>query len=119
MANPVLHWEITGKDAKKLHEFYGKLFDWKIDANNPMNYGMVNTGGEGGINGGIGPAPHGHSGSVTFYVQVPKLEDQLKKAQGLGGKTIMPPMQVPNGPRIASFADPEGNVVGLFEAGTM
>ncbi len=41
MAHPVVHWEITAKDAGKMQEFYGKLFDWKIDANNPMNYGMV------------------------------------------------------------------------------
>jgi predicted enzyme related to lactoylglutathione lyase len=27
-------------------------------------------------------------------------------------------MDVPDGPRIAMFADPEGNVVGLIEAGS-
>ncbi|MDB5028605.1 MAG: hypothetical protein JWO66_2294 [Candidatus Eremiobacteraeota bacterium] len=29
---------------------------------------------------------------------------------------MMPPDQVPNGPRIALFTDPEGHVVGLVEA---
>ena len=115
MANGVIHWEIVGKDTKKLQEFYGKLFDWKIDANNPMNYGMVNTGTDRGIHGGIGPAPEGRPGYLTFYVEVPSLEEHLKKVETLGGKTVMPPMQVPNGPRIAMFADPEGTAVGLVQ----
>jgi hypothetical protein len=31
---PVVHFEITGKDGKRLQEFYTKLFDWHIDADN-------------------------------------------------------------------------------------
>lgn len=53
MPNPVVHFEIKGKDAKKLQDFYGKLFQWKIDANNPIQYSLVKTGVEGGIGGGI------------------------------------------------------------------
>ena len=53
MGSPVVHFEIVHKDAAKLQPFYSELFDWKIDANNPMNYGIVDTGGK-GINGGIG-----------------------------------------------------------------
>ena len=53
MGQPVIHWEIAGADAEKLWGFYSEMFDWKIDANHPMKYGMAETGGEGGINGGI------------------------------------------------------------------
>ena len=38
MPNPVIHWEITGKDAPKLQQFYADLFGWNVDSNNPMNY---------------------------------------------------------------------------------
>jgi predicted enzyme related to lactoylglutathione lyase len=31
---------------------------------------------------------------------------------------VIGPMDVPNGPRLALFADPEGHVVGLIEAGS-
>jgi len=119
VSNPVVHFEIGGKDVKKLHGFYGQLFEWKVDANNPMNYGMVNTGGGGGINGGIAPTREQQPAFVTVYVQVDDLAATLKKAESLGGKTVMPPMQVPNGPTIALFSDPEGNVVGLVKSGTM
>lgn len=53
MGQPVVHWKIASKDAERLQDFYTRLFGWKIDSNNPMKYGMVDTGGQGGINGGI------------------------------------------------------------------
>ena len=31
----------------------------------------------------------------------------------LGGKTVLPPMDVPEGPSLAMFSDPEGNVMGI------
>jgi hypothetical protein len=42
-AAPVVHFEVTGKDPQKLQSFYSKLFDWQINADNPMNYGLVNA----------------------------------------------------------------------------
>ena len=110
MGQPVVHFEVHGKDGKKLQEFYGKLFDWNVDTNNPMAYGMV-AGSDGGIGGGITESPA--APMVTFYVNVPDIAAALKKAESLGGKTVMPPMAVPGGPEIAQFADPEGNVIGL------
>ena len=56
---------------------------------------------------------------VTFYVEVADLGAALKKAEQLGGKTVMPPGQVPGGPEIAQFTDPDGNVIGLIKAGSM
>ena len=115
MGNPVVHWEISAKNGSKLREFYASLFDWKIDTNNPMDYGLVKTGGEGGIGGGIGQAQEGAPPYVTFYVQVPDLQAYLDKAEKLGGKTILPPTEIPNVVTIAMFQDPEGNSIGLLK----
>ena len=41
MGRPVVHFEIIGKDGDKLNAYYAELFDWEIDSNNPMKYGMV------------------------------------------------------------------------------
>jgi len=117
MGKPVVHWEVTGKNSKRLQKFYADLFDWKVDANNPMEYGMVDTGGK-GINGGIAAAQEG-PGGVTFYVEVENLEEYLRSAERMGGKTVMPPSEVPGGPTLAFLADPEGNRIGLIKAGTM
>ncbi len=112
---PVVHFEIHGKDGKHLQEFYAELFNWKIDANNPMSYGLV-TPGEGGPEEGVGGGiTSGEGPMVTFYVQVASLNETLKKAEGMGGKTVMPPMDIPEGPTMAQFSDPEGNVIGLVQ----
>ncbi|MFQ6019540.1 MAG: VOC family protein [Dehalococcoidia bacterium] len=120
MGQPVVHWEICAKDGKKMQEFYANLFDWKIDANNPMNYGMADTGGQGGINGGIfqkqGDMPD-MPPYVTFYVQVDDLQAYLNKAESMGGKTIVPPCPIPDAGSFALFHDPEGHLVGLFKGG--
>lgn len=118
MGKKVVHFEVIGKDGKKLQEFYGKLFDWKIDADNPMNYGSV-TADDAGVGGGISAGMDGGAGHVTFYVEVDDLAAQLKKAESLGGKTTMPPMDVPGGPQLAMFTDPEGHLIGLVRAGSM
>jgi predicted enzyme related to lactoylglutathione lyase len=114
MGSPVVHFEIAAQNPPELQKFYGQLFDWNIDANNPMDYGMISTGGEGGINGGIGGTMGGPA-VVRFYVQVPDLQAALDKAESLGGKTLMGPTEIPNIVTIAMFSDPEGNQVGLIK----
>jgi uncharacterized protein len=117
MANAVTHFEIHGKDGKKTQDFYASVFGWSIDADNPMNYGMVSAPGGEGIGGGIAQAMG--QPMVTIYVEVEDLDATLKAAEALGGKTILPASDVPGGPRLAQFADPDGNVIGLTQAGTM
>lgn len=112
MTNPVAWFEIVGEDGTALQNFYSGLFGWSIDANNPMNYGMV-PAGPGGIGGGIGPSQDGSS-RLTFYVAVEDLQASLDRAVELGGTVIMPPMEVPEGPTIAMFTDIAGNQVGLM-----
>ncbi|MBI1775533.1 MAG: VOC family protein [Proteobacteria bacterium] len=113
MPNPVVHFEIISKEAKALQSFYGKTFGWKIKNMKPMDYGLVDTGAS--PMGGIG-APMGRGkGWVTFYVGVKSIAKTLKSIEKAGGKTIMGPMQVPNGPLIAQFRDPAGNRIGLVQ----
>ena len=114
MAASVVHFEIMGGKGSQLEKFYSELFGWKIDSNNPMKYGIVDTGGgPGGINGGVGASQDG-SGRVSIYVQVDDLQATLDKAEKLGGKTVLPPTEVPGGPQLAMFTDPVGNVTGLM-----
>src|SRR2546423_12525937 len=114
MAAPVVHFEIHGKDGKQLQDFYSKLFSWKVDANNPMEYGMVQ---DSGIGGGITKSDDGSM--VTVYVEVPDLQAALQKAESLGGKTAMPPAEGPGGPTNAPVKDPAGNTIGLIKARSM
>ena len=113
MANPVVHFEVTGKDGKKLQDFYSGVFGWKIDASNPMNYGIVDNAGE-GIGGGISGGD-GSTNQVTFYIAVDDPQAYLNKIESKGGKTVMPVTEIPGMVTFAQFVDPEGNVVGLVK----
>jgi hypothetical protein len=109
----IVHWEIQSQSPDKLHGFYASVFGWKVDANNPMNYGMVNSGGDDGINGGIGGSPAPGS-RVLVYANVDDINASLAKVETHGGRTIMPRTDV--GPVImALYTDPEGNVMGIIE----
>ena len=114
MSNPVVHFEIMGKETAKLASFYSGLFGWKIDTNNPMNYGMVDTGSGPGIPGGIGDEPDGSS-RVTVYVEVDDLQKYLDDAVSRGATVRMPPTEIPGAVTMAMFSDPAGNVIGMIK----
>ncbi len=122
MGQPVVHFEVIGKDGAALQAFYSQLFGWEIDTNNPMNYGIVtregNTTPDGtGIGGGVGQGPDGYDGHVTFYVEVPDVEAALATAEQLGGTRVMGPDDVMPGLTIGQFTDPEGRMIGVVKTG--
>ncbi len=115
MGAPVVHFEIYGKDTERLKKFYADLFGWEIHSDNPMNYGMIEPGiggPEQGVGGGIA---QGDGPRVMVYVQVVDLVETLRRAEELGGRRVLEPVDVPGGPTIAQCEDPEGNVVGLVK----
>jgi predicted enzyme related to lactoylglutathione lyase len=108
----VVHWEVQAKDPGRQQQFFGELFGWRIDANNPMSYGLVESGGKDAINGGIGgteDAPR-----VTVYIQVEDINGTLARAESLGARTVMPRTDM-GMVIMAQFADPEGNIIGVIE----
>ena len=122
MGQPVVHFEVIGKDGGKLQTYYSELFGWEIDANNEMNYGLItrdgNTNPEGiGIGGGVGGGPPGYDGHVTFYVEVPDVEEALAKAESLGGSRVMGPETIMDRLVLGQFTDPEGHVIGVIQSG--
>jgi uncharacterized protein len=119
MGQPVVHFEVIGKDGDKLKGYFAELFGWEIDSNNPMNYGTIAPDGNlsddgGGIAGGIAGGPEGYEGHVTFYVQVDDIEATLAKAESLGGSRIFGPEKVMDGLSLGQFHDPEGHVIRLM-----
>lgn len=80
MANPVMHFEIMGKDAIALQKFYAEVFGWKLSP--PMaevgNHRLIDNEGK-GIGGGIGEG----DARVTVYIEVDDPQAYLDKAAGL------------------------------------
>ena len=118
MPNPVAYFELGGRNASDLREFYTRLFDWKIKPFTPPvavgDYFHIEPV-EGGIAGGIlqttDDMPPNY---VMVYVSVDDIQACLDKAESLGGKTIVPRMPIPDDMgHIAVFLDPDENVIGL------
>jgi uncharacterized protein len=119
VGNPVVYFEILGKDPQKLRTFYHEAFGWKIGAPVPgsgiADYTQVDAQGH-GIDGGIGALPeNGYTGHVTFYIGVSDMAQAFKDIEARGGKHMMGPDQVPNGPLIGLFKDPGGHTIGLVQ----
>ena len=126
MGQPVVHFEIIGKDPAGLRSYYGELFGWDFDTSarvaeavsEPDNYGFVDrisTGDGTGIPGGVGGGA-AYAGHVVFYIGVPDVEAALRRAEDLGGTRRMGPERAPTGLVVGHFTDPEGNLIGV--AGT-
>jgi uncharacterized protein len=113
MGSPIVHFEIIGKDAAQLKEFYTQLFDWKIGDLMPDmgNYGLID-GDSSGLAGGVGQSDDGQP-RTSVYAQVPDPQATLDKAVAMGATVVMAPTEIMPGTTLAMFSDPAGNIFGL------
>jgi len=112
MGHPVVHFEIGCRDKTRTAEFFNKLFDWSTQEAGPAT--MIDTGAGSGINGHITALGHEPHNYVIVYIAVDDVQAYLDKAVALGGKALLPVIQIPQG-QFSWFADPEGNTIGLFK----
>jgi predicted enzyme related to lactoylglutathione lyase len=110
MPNPICHFEIGCRDRARTKEFFGQLFDWKMDEAGPA-VNIATGDAVGGHITALGHEPHNYT---IFYVAVDNVKTYLEKVTALGGKVLVGPLTIPTG-TFAWFADPEGNTVGLFQ----
>ncbi len=113
MGDPVNSFEIMGTDLKKLSAFYQEAFAWKLGSPRQA-YTMAYPREDLPVAGVLFQARPGQRGHAMFYVQVRDIDAKLAQIERLGGKTVLSRTSVPDGPTIGQFADPEGNVVGLW-----
>jgi len=112
---PVVHFQIHAKDKQKQEAFYREMFDWDITQREGTPISTIPPGKGPPVEGIGGSVIETGRPTVTVYIQVANLGESLKKAEELGGKVAMPPIDVPNGPTIAQIEDPEGNLIGLCQ----
>ncbi len=112
MGQPVVHFEIGCRDSAKTADFFSRLFAWQMQPLGPAT--LINTGAASGIQGHMSSLGHEPYHYTIFYVQVDDVQAYLTKAESLGGRTLVPPVQIPTG-TFAWFADLEGNTIGLWK----
>ena len=111
---PVNHLEIAASDPNAAADFYSKVFDWKIDVDESMNYVQF-AAEEGGVGGAFTEVSENNpAGTVLAYVTTDDIESSLSKIEANGGKTIMPKTEILGIGHFAVFADATGGTLALY-----
>jgi uncharacterized protein len=111
MPNHVVHFEIGCRDQAATATFYSKMFGWAVD--DAFQIGAESAGLTGHLTA-LGHEPHNYT---IFYVEVDDVAAAIAKAEQLGGKLLVGPIQIP----ICIFAwvlDTAGNTLGLVKRTT-
>jgi predicted enzyme related to lactoylglutathione lyase len=110
MANTIVHFEIGCRDRELTSAFFSDLFGWQMEPMGPAT--MIHTGGD--VGGHITAVAQEAHQYTIFYVHVEDISATLKRVEELGGKTLVPAVEIPSG-AFAWFSDPSGNTIGLFQ----
>ncbi|MGZ3497946.1 MAG: VOC family protein [Vulcanimicrobiaceae bacterium] len=116
MANPFVHVELSTNDVAKAKDFYGKLFDWKLEdiPMGPDTYTMIDVGSD-GTGGGMlkNPMP-GTPSAWLPYVSVDNVADATEKARSLGATIFKEVTEIPGYGSFSVMADPTGAVIAMW-----
>lgn len=103
--------ELVTSDVDAARDFYGQLFGWKLK-DGPIEgvpYTVIEVAGE--EVGGITPTPPNQANMPPMwgaYITVDDVNAIAEKIQALGGKVLIPPMQVQTVGTFALVQDPQG-----------
>jgi len=123
MDHTVVHFEIPADDVEKLRRFYSELFGWKIEKMpGPVEYYGIETvpvdekgmPERPGVNGGMMKRQNPDHKPVN-YIAVESVDEYVKKIEALGGRVVVPKMEVPGIGWWALALDPEGNQFAIMQ----
>ena len=117
IANKPVWVDLGTDDPAGARTFYSKLFGWKIEVNPDPQYGgyaMGEIDGKqaAGIGGKMSPQ---QPTAWSLYIGAESADDTAKKVEQAGGKVVAPPFDVGPQGRMASFADPIGAVISIWQ----
>jgi uncharacterized protein len=127
MSGEIVHFELPADDVERAKKFYGKTFGWKLNSMPAMEYTLVETAGSdengrptqpGTINGGM-LKRQDFVKTTIVTINVDEIDTVAKTIEKNGGKILQKKTPIGDGSIgfAAYFRDPEGNVVGLYQAG--
>jgi predicted enzyme related to lactoylglutathione lyase len=113
--------ELATSDNEAAFAFYSGLFGWDALMRHDMGpMGIYLIFGTNGVQrGGMFIKPAENPGPPYWlpYVSIPDADVAFASAMGAGAKTLVPPMTVPGGTRIAQLLDPTGAAVAVHSPG--
>lgn len=112
MPAPIVHIEFLSGDFDRTAAFYGEIFGWQTQQNATASY-MKLEGADGATAGWV-RADMSQSPGPLPYLLVDDLAVSLTKVEEAGGRVLARRLPFAGGGEVALFADPDGNVVGLW-----
>ena len=117
MAGPaIVHIEFKSSDFARTAAFYAKLFDWHTEQNASQSYMKLDSSD--GPSGGWVRADLVQSPGPIAYLVVDDLAAKLDEVEKAGGRVLVRSLPFAGGGEIGLFADPDGNVLGLWHRKT-
>ena len=110
----ICYIQIPALDVDRSAAFYEAVFGWNIRRRSDGEVAFDDTVGEVGGTWITGRPPSSEPG-LLFYVIVEGVEETLKKISAAGGAVVTPLTPQSEGEAFATFRDPAGNVLGIFE----
>lgn len=112
----IIHFDLPADDPQRAITFYENVFGWKIEKwDGPIDYWLIDTGDkEGGVDGGISKREEDEEGVINT-VEVPSVDEYIKKVKQHGGKVIREKHPVPGVGYMATISDTEGNLFGIMQ----
>jgi predicted enzyme related to lactoylglutathione lyase len=123
--NPVVHFEMPAKNAKRVMKFYSSVFGWENKQYPDMgNYIVAMTTESdkkgpkkpGAINGGFYMATKSTNKYPSFVISVDDITKHIGIVKKAGGKIIGKPTDIPGVGKWVVFKDSEGNRVSMLQA---
>lgn len=112
----ICHLELPSGDFERSKKFYTELFGWKFESFDPQYLMFTSPDGiGGGFYKSSSPNP---GGGAQFYVWVDEHDSYIQRVPGLGGKVLVEKQDVHGMGSFSSFADPDGNPVGIWVSKT-
>lgn len=109
---PIVHIEFRSLDFERSSAFYAKVLGWQTQQNAAATY-MKLEGGD-GLSTGWVRADLSQAPGPLAYLEVDDLGATLAQVEKAGGRVIVPHRPFAGGGEVALFADPDGNVLGLW-----
>jgi predicted enzyme related to lactoylglutathione lyase len=111
--------ELESRNVDVCRTFYSKLFGWNPEMmqGGGMPYTVFKDGTEyrAGMMATTPQTPPSTPSHWTIYFQVTNCDATTKKVNSSGGKTIVPPTDIPNVGRFAWYFDPQGALFGVLQ----
>ena len=111
----ICYLEIPTTDVSRSVNFYRGVFEWKTRRRGDGSTAFDDSVGE--VSGAwVTGRPPSPNPGLLIYVMVEDIRTTLDAVVRNGGR-IVQPMAADSPERIARFADPDGNVLGLYQEG--